>query len=106
MAEDRQECDTIYMLPEILSLSVNYPSADIFSLCLTLYELASPLGLKIPVEGLRWYQLRDGVHTPELSPSCHPDLSQSIKAMISREQSIQPMADHILKQYPLVIRTR
>ena len=62
MVEDRKESDTIYMLPEILSSSVNYPSADIFSLCLTLYELASPFGLEIPIEGLTWYQLRHGVH--------------------------------------------
>jgi len=101
-AEDGQEGDTIYMPPELLSSSVKHPSADIFSLGLTLYELASPIGWEIPVEGPRWHELRGGSHVPEFSLSRHPDLSQLIKATIDREQANRPSADIILKQYPLV----
>jgi len=101
-AEDGQEGDTIYMPPELLSSSVKHPSADIFSLGLTLYELASPVGWEMPVEGPRWHELRSGLHAPELSPSCHPDLSQLIKATIGRNQANRPSAHAILEQYPLV----
>lgn len=101
-SEDGQEGDTVYMPPELLSSSVKEPSADIFSLGLTLYELASDIGWQIPVEGPLWHEVRGGSHVPELPASRHPDLGRLIQAAIAVDRTKRPSADDILSNFILV----
>lgn len=101
-AEDGHEGDTVYMAPELLSSSVKQPSADIFSLGLTLYELASDIGWQMPVEGPRWHEVRGGNHVPELPVSRHIDLVRLIQAAISADRTKRPSADEILNGLRLV----
>jgi serine/threonine protein kinase len=59
--DDGQEGDQKYMALELLQKSKLQPSADIFSLGLTLYEAASA-SLTVPSHGPLWRQLRNGQH--------------------------------------------
>ena len=97
-AEDEQEGDTVYMAPEVLSCTMKQPSTDIFSLGLTLYELASDIGWQIPAEGPRWHEVRGGHHTPELPPCRDFDLRRLIQSAISADQIQRPSAEDILNQ--------
>lgn len=101
-SEDGQEGDTKYMAPELLSVGTRQPSADIFSLGLTLYELASNLSWELPSEGPRWQELRQelrhGSHTPDLPRSRRPELGQLIQAMLKPDPTLRPSANVILNQ--------
>jgi serine/threonine protein kinase len=101
-SEDGQEGDTSYMAPELLSSGARHPSADIFSLGLTLYELASTCSLELPSEGSKWQELRNGSHSPDLPRSRCPELSQLIKTMINPDPQRRPSADDILERLETV----
>jgi serine/threonine protein kinase len=67
--EDGHEGDTKYMAPELLNSSDRMPTADIFSLGITLYELSMIQGkgnglYVLPSEGLLWHELREGKAAP------------------------------------------
>eukprot|EP00521_Asterionellopsis_glacialis_P008589 CAMPEP_0195286336 /NCGR_PEP_ID=MMETSP0707-20130614/3836_1 /TAXON_ID=33640 /ORGANISM="Asterionellopsis glacialis, Strain CCMP134" /LENGTH=1234 /DNA_ID=CAMNT_0040345969 /DNA_START=389 /DNA_END=4093 /DNA_ORIENTATION=- len=100
--EDGQEGDTIYMPLELLSSGRRHPSADIFSLGLTLYELSSSSCIDLPSEGSRWHELRSGEHIPELPQCRSAELGKLIQAMISPDLSNRPTADKILDGVPAV----
>jgi len=100
--EDGQEGDTIYMPPELLASGRRHPSADLFSLGLTLYELSSSSCVDLPSEGTKWHELRSGQHIPELPPCRSSELGQLIQKMISPDLSKRPMADKILDEVPAV----
>jgi serine/threonine protein kinase len=95
-SEDGQEGDTSYMAPELLSSGTRHPSADIFSLGLTLYELASNLSWELPSEGPRWQELRHGSHTPDLPRSRRPELAQLIQAMLKPDPTLRLSAEAII----------
>jgi serine/threonine protein kinase len=95
-SEDGQEGDTMYMAPELLQSGIKHASADIFSLGLSLYELASAVTWELPSEGPRWLELRSGSHVPELPPSRSKELSCLIQSMIHPEAEFRPTADDIL----------
>jgi serine/threonine protein kinase len=97
-SEDGQEGDASYMAPELLSSGARHPSADIFSLGLTLYELASTCSWELPSEGSKWQELRNGSDPPELPRSRCPELSQLIKAMINPDPQRRPSADDIIER--------
>ena len=101
-SEDGQEGDTSYMAPELLSSGMRHPSSDIFSLGLTLYELASNLSWELPSEGPRWQELRHGAHSPDLPSSRSPELGRLIQAMLKPDPTLRPSADVILDQAPQV----
>jgi len=95
-SEDGQEGDQHYMAPELMSSGVKHPSADIFSLGLTLYELASELDFDVPSNGPHWHELRSGQHRPRI-PSCRSnDLLQLIQLLLSPGIEQRPTADTIL----------
>ena len=94
-----------YMAPELLDSNDRYPSADIFSLGLTLYEACiscnpqqretvaagnSPL----PTEGPLWHVLRDGMapHPPGRGSA----LCAVIHAAMCPEMSKRPLSETIL----------
>lgn len=68
--DDSHEGDQRYMAPELLNFSERLPSADVFSLGLTMYELcysqrqldSGMIGL--PTEGDAWHDLREGKAPP------------------------------------------
>jgi serine/threonine protein kinase len=98
-SEDGQEGDQKYMAGELLSSDRKHPSADIFSLGLTLFELASALSFALPSEGVRWHYLRSGLQLPCSDiPSCRSaELIALIRSMLSPASEQRPKADSILQ---------
>lgn len=102
-SEDGQEGDQKYMAGELLSFSgVRHPSADIFSLGLTLYEMSSTLSFEVPSKGPRWHEVRGGGaqlfdhhHVP---PSRDAALIALLRSMLSPDRDQRPAADSILQQ--------
>ena len=96
-AEDGDEGDTTYMPLELLSSSLKHPSSDIFSLGMTLYELAAESTWELPSEGKRWHSLRNNDHVPQLPKERSLQLVNVIKSMISPSQSMRPTTEDIIK---------
>jgi serine/threonine protein kinase len=96
-SDDGQEGDQMYMAPELLSSGVKQASSDVFSLGLTLYEVAAGVGFELPKQGPRWHELRNGSHRPELPSSRDPALASLIKEMMAPEQEQRPVSNSILR---------
>jgi serine/threonine protein kinase len=94
-AGDGQEGDTRYMPPELLSSSIRHASSDIFSLGLTLYEIAMDDHIELPVEGPRWHELRS-VNEPKLTSCRCKELEKLLQAMTNPDENKRPSADQIL----------
>jgi serine/threonine protein kinase len=94
-SDDGQEGDTSYMANELLSSSLKHPGADIFSLGLTLYELAASATWALPREGDRWHNLRSGSHTPDLPTARNESLVKLIQRMIHPDPTQRPSAEEI-----------
>lgn len=95
-SEDGQEGDQKYMALEMLESGTSFPTADIFSLGLTLYEMASNLNFTVPSDGNRWHELRSGQHTLEFPADRSAELAQLIRVMIDPDREKRPSADTIL----------
>lgn len=98
-SEDGQEGDNKYMPQEVLSTAVKHPSADIFSLGLTIYELSSDVQWELPSDGPRWHEIRDGKHPINLPSSRSKELFTSIQMMIHPDRLKRPTADQILNDF-------
>lgn len=98
-SEDGQEGDAKYMPQEVLSTAVKHPSADIFSLGLTIYELSSDAQWDLPSDGPRWHEIRDGRHPINLPSSRTKELVTSIQMMIHPNKLKRPTADQILNDF-------
>lgn len=94
-----------YMAPELLASSDRYPSADIFSLGLTLYEaciactpqhreVVAAGNSSLPTEGPLWHVLRDGEAPPP--PDRGAALCSVILAAMHPETSERPLSEKIL----------
>ena len=95
--EDGQEGDQKYMTLEVLQSGTSYPSADIFSLGLTLYEMATHAHVTIPSDGPRWHELRSGiVHASDYPAERSLELRQLIASMMHPNRTVRPSADAIL----------
>lgn len=94
-SDDGQEGDTIYMANELLSSSSKHPGADIFSLGLTLHELAASATWTLPREGDRWHNLRSGSENLEIPSSRTESLITLIKRMIHPDPKRRPSAEEI-----------
>jgi serine/threonine protein kinase len=97
-SDDGQEGDTSYMANELLSSSSRHPGADIFSLGLTLYELAASATWALPREGDRWHDLRSGSHTPDLPATRNESLVKLIQLMIQPDPKQRPSAEEITER--------
>jgi serine/threonine protein kinase len=94
---DGLEGDARYMSPELLSSGVRQPSSDIFSLGLTIYEIAADLQTEMPSEGPEWHFLRS-LHGPILPRERGQDLLQLVQQMTYPTESQRPTAEDILKR--------
>ena len=94
--EDGHEGDTKYMPQELLSSNKKRPSADIFSLGLSLYELASECTFVLPAEGPRWHSIRNGESPLEIPSTRSLALMKLIKDMIHPNPNERPHATSIL----------
>ena len=93
---DGQEGDARYMPLELLSSGSRRPSSDIFSLGLTLYEIATDQLIEMPSEGPRWHELRSADEL-KLPKSRGNDLLKLIKIMTHPHEEKRPSADTILQ---------
>ncbi|KAL3800440.1 hypothetical protein HJC23_011677 [Cyclotella cryptica] len=93
--DDGQEGDTAYMPSELLSSCVKHPGADIFSLGLTLYEMAAAASWNLPPEGKRWHELREESHIPDLPASRSQSLVMLIRSMIRPTSNERPSAEDV-----------
>ena len=96
LVDDGQEGDTVYMAPELLSTGKKETSVDIFSLGLTIYDIAAGVDWEMPLEGPRWHELRSAGHTPALPEKRSSDLRALIQSMIDPNAKSRPNADQIL----------
>jgi serine/threonine protein kinase len=100
--DDGQEGDTAFMAPELLDACKKEPSADIFSLGLTLYNLAADPSWRLPSEGERFQEIRSSGHAPELPPFRSADMKKLIQRMITPERDARPSASSIVNTVPQV----
>lgn len=87
---------------ELLSSNKKHPSADIFSLGLTLYELTANFSFVLPSEGPKWHSIRSGEKMSEIPSSRSKDLPTLIQNMIHPDPSKRPSATAILHEVPKV----
>lgn len=102
-AEDGLEGDTRYMAPELLEYTApRLPSADLFSLGLSLYEMAYDQqrllggagGIGLPAEGPQWRDLREGRIPPLHRPAA---LLALMHALLSPRPEGRPTASEVLR---------
>jgi len=92
---DGQEGDTRYLPPELLASAIMHTSSDIFSLGLTLYEIATDEQIEMPSEAPRWHQLRSS-NEPKLQACRGENLQRLLQSMTDPDERKRPTADTIL----------
>eukprot|EP00956_Cyclotella_meneghiniana_P000255 scaffold323_cov91-Cyclotella_meneghiniana.AAC.1 len=103
--DDGQEGDTAYMPNELLTSCAKHPGADIFSLGLTLYELAAAASWTLPREGERWHTLRSGAHNPNIPGSRKESLVLLIQSMLRPKSSERPSAEEVSEHRDVKVAT-
>jgi len=91
---EAQEGDPKYMAPELMQ-GIFTKAADVFSLGITIFELACFVDL--PRGGDLWQNLRDGRLPTEFTRGISPDLLALIKKMMSRDANDRPTVGDILE---------
>ncbi|KAN0028007.1 hypothetical protein ACTFIV_009834 [Dictyostelium citrinum] len=92
---DDSEGDQVYMAPELLN-DIHTPAADIFSLGITLYEMATNYNL--PQKGQWWRNLREGkIPFPENDDSISQDLKDLIILMMNPDHTKRITIQSLLK---------
>lgn len=99
---DGLEGDARYMSPELLSSGARQPSSDIFSLGLTIYEIAADIQTEMPSEGPEWHFLRS-LHGPILPKERGQELLKLVQEMTDPRESRRPTADDILKRGDVLV---
>lgn len=101
-SEDGQEGDQRYMAAEILQSDKKHPSADIFSLGIMLYELASYPTFVLPGEGTRWRHLRSSTLDMDDIPPCRSsELLNVLRSTRQPNKDDRPLADTLLTLEPV-----
>lgn len=91
--EDIQEGDAKYMAPELLRGEYG-PAADVFSLGVTMLELAC--NIEIPNGGDGWQQLREGCLPSEIISGLSSDFQTVLQMMLAPEPSERPTVSELL----------
>jgi len=92
--EGLREGDSKYLAPEVLEGLVS-KSCDIFSLGITILEVACDLDL--PNKGLLWNDLRDRGPDPRLTLHLSPELRRVIQLMMTNDPERRPGVNQILE---------
>jgi membrane-associated tyrosine/threonine-specific cdc2-inhibitory kinase len=88
------EGDARYIAPELLNGSYSLAN-DIFSLGITLLELAT--NLELPVNGKLWQELRSGNIPVDLINKLPPELSKIVISMMNPNARLRPSVDQLLQ---------
>ncbi|CAL9699102.1 unnamed protein product [Knipowitschia caucasica] len=91
--EDIQEGDPRYMAPELLR-GVYGPAADVFSLGVTILELAC--NIEVPNGGDSWQQLRKGCLPTEFTNGLSPEFQRVLQTMLEPDPSKRPTVSELL----------
>ncbi|XP_029384023.1 membrane-associated tyrosine- and threonine-specific cdc2-inhibitory kinase [Echeneis naucrates] len=91
--EDAQEGDPRYMAPELLRGEYG-PAADVFSLGVSILELAC--NIEVPNGGEGWQQLRQGCLPSELTSGLSSELQVVLQMMLAPEPSERPTVSELL----------
>ncbi|XP_019963300.1 membrane-associated tyrosine- and threonine-specific cdc2-inhibitory kinase [Paralichthys olivaceus] len=91
--DDAQEGDPRYMAPELLRGEYG-PAADVFSLGVSILELAC--NIEVPNGGEGWQQLRQGCLPSEFTSSLSTELQAVLKMMLVPEPSERPTVAELL----------
>ncbi|KAM3860112.1 membrane-associated tyrosine- and threonine-specific cdc2-inhibitory kinase [Diretmus argenteus] len=100
--EDLQEGDPRYMAPELLRGEYG-PAADVFSLGVSILELAC--NMEVPNGGEGWQQLRNGYLPSEFTNALSAELQTVLRMMLNPEPSKRATVDQLLS-IPSVRRHR
>ncbi|XP_008312267.1 membrane-associated tyrosine- and threonine-specific cdc2-inhibitory kinase [Cynoglossus semilaevis] len=100
--EDAQEGDPRYMAPELLRGEYG-PAADIFSLGVSILEIAC--NIEIPNGGEGWQQLRQGRLPPEVTDGLSAELQRILHMMLAPKPSDRPSVSELLA-FPSIRRHR
>nr|XP_046232360.1 membrane-associated tyrosine- and threonine-specific cdc2-inhibitory kinase isoform X2 [Scatophagus argus] len=100
--EDIQEGDPRYMAPELLRGQYG-PAADVFSLGVSILELAC--NIEVPNGGEGWQQLRQGCLPSEFTSSLSSELQTVLRMMLAPEPSERPTVSELLA-HPYVWKHR
>ena len=98
---DAMDGDSKYLAPELMEGRVS-KSVDIFSLGITLLELAC--SLEVPQSGHLWHQLRNNKLPLEFTQGLSDDLIILISSMMDRNPENRPTVGEIIKR-PCVLQT-
>ncbi|XP_026171774.1 membrane-associated tyrosine- and threonine-specific cdc2-inhibitory kinase [Mastacembelus armatus] len=91
--EDAQEGDPRYMAPELLRGEYG-PAADVFSLGVSILELAC--NIEVPNGGEGWQQLRQGCLPSEFTRGLSTELQTVLGMMLAPEPSERPTVSELL----------
>nr|CBN81397.1 Membrane-associated tyrosine-and threonine-specific cdc2-inhibitory kinase [Dicentrarchus labrax] len=91
--EDAQEGDPRYMAPELLRGEYG-PAADVFSLGISILELAC--NIEVPNGGEGWQQLRKGSLPSEFTSGLSTELQTVLRMMLAPEPSERPTVSELL----------
>ncbi|CAG12655.1 unnamed protein product, partial [Tetraodon nigroviridis] len=91
--EDMQEGDPRYMAPELLRGEYG-PAADVFSLGVTILELAC--NMEVPNGGEGWQQLRQGRLPSQFTGGLSDELQSVLQMMLKPEPSERPTVSELL----------
>lgn len=97
---DGLEGDTCYMPPELLASGKRHPQADIFSLGLTIFEIATDVQMEMPSDGPHWHYLRSK-QGPNVPPKRGEALQKLVLSMTDPDETKRPNADAILDLQPI-----
>lgn len=97
---EAQEGDPKYLAPELMAGTFGKP-ADVFSLGISILELASDLDL--PRGGDLWHQLRSGALPEEFLLGISVDLKEVLKKMLEAEPSKRTTVDEILNMSSVML---
>uniref|UniRef100_A0A8C8VKL8 Membrane-associated tyrosine- and threonine-specific cdc2-inhibitory kinase n=1 Tax=Pelusios castaneus TaxID=367368 RepID=A0A8C8VKL8_9SAUR len=90
---DAQEGDPRYMAPELLRGEYSQ-AADVFSLGMTILEIAC--NLELPNGGEGWQQLRQGYLPPEFTAGLSSELRALLAAMLEPDPRLRPSVETLL----------
>ncbi|XP_060884956.1 membrane-associated tyrosine- and threonine-specific cdc2-inhibitory kinase [Labrus mixtus] len=91
--EDAQEGDPRYMAPELLHGEYG-PAADVFSLGVSILELAC--NIEVPNGGEGWQQLRQGCLPSEFTSGLSAELQTVLRKMLAPDPSERPTVPELL----------